>query len=62
MTTEINIELSRLIAVQTAFYQKANPTPAELQEFEQRAGAYANCLMSWQKRRQHELSDRTRSK
>ena len=35
MTTEISTELSRLIAVQTAFYQKANPTPAELQEFEQ---------------------------
>jgi hypothetical protein len=34
MTTEINIELSQLIAVQTALYQKANPTPAELQEFE----------------------------
>ena len=35
MTTEISTELSRLIAVQTEFYQKANPTPAELQEFEQ---------------------------
>ena len=35
MTAEINIELSRLIALQTAFYQKSDPTPAELQEFEQ---------------------------
>ena len=34
---QINVELSRLIALQTEFYQKANPTPAELQEFE-RAG------------------------
>jgi hypothetical protein len=35
--TEIGIELSRLIALQTEFFQKGNPTPAEIQEFE-RAG------------------------
>ena len=32
---QINVELSRLIALQTAFYQKANPTPDEIREFEQ---------------------------
>jgi hypothetical protein len=32
---QIDAELSRLIALQTEFYQKGNPTPAELQEFEQ---------------------------
>ena len=32
---QINVELSRLIALQTEFYQKGDPTPAELQEFEQ---------------------------
>ena len=34
---EISIELSGLIARQTEFFQKGNPTPAEVQEFE-RAG------------------------
>ena len=33
--SQISSELSRLITLQTEFYQKANPTPAELQEFEQ---------------------------
>jgi hypothetical protein len=33
--TEIGIELSRLIALQTEFFQKGNPPPAEIQEFEQ---------------------------
>jgi hypothetical protein len=32
--TEISIELSRLIERQTEFFQKQNPTPSELQEFE----------------------------
>jgi len=32
---QISAELSRLIALQTEFYQKGDPTPAELQEFEQ---------------------------
>jgi hypothetical protein len=32
---QINAELSRLIALQTAFYQKSNPTPDEIREFEQ---------------------------
>ena len=31
---EISIELSRLIARQTEFIQKSDPTPSELQEFE----------------------------
>ena len=31
---QINAELSRLIALQTAFYQKSNPTPDEIREFE----------------------------
>ena len=31
---QINVELSRLIALQTAFYQKSNPTPDEIREFE----------------------------
>ena len=32
---QINIELSRLIALQTEFYQKGNPTPDEAREFVQ---------------------------
>jgi hypothetical protein len=32
---QIEAELSRLIALQTEFYQKGNPTPDEIQEFEQ---------------------------
>jgi hypothetical protein len=32
--TEINIELSRLIDRQTKFFEKSDPTPSELQEFE----------------------------
>ena len=32
--TEISAELSRLIARQTEFFQKSDPTPSELQEFE----------------------------
>ena len=32
---EIDSELSRLIAVRTKFFQKSNPTPAEIEEFEQ---------------------------
>ena len=31
---QINVELSRLIALQTEFYKKGNPAPAEIQEFE----------------------------
>ena len=31
---EISIELSRLIARQTEFFQKSDPTPSELQDFE----------------------------
>jgi hypothetical protein len=31
---QISAELSRLIALQTEFCQKGNPTPSELQEFE----------------------------
>ena len=34
---QVSAELSRLIALQTEFFQKGNPTPAEVQEFE-RAG------------------------
>jgi hypothetical protein len=32
--TEISIELSRLIERQTKFFEKSDPTPSELQEFE----------------------------
>jgi DNA-binding transcriptional regulator PaaX len=32
--TEISIELSRLIERQTRFFQKSDPTPSDLQEFE----------------------------
>jgi hypothetical protein len=32
--TQISIELSRLIALQTEFFQNSDPTPSELQEFE----------------------------
>jgi hypothetical protein len=32
---QIDAELSRLIAQRTAFFQKSNPTPADIQEFEQ---------------------------
>jgi len=32
---QIDIELSRLIALQTAFYRKGNPTSEEIREFEQ---------------------------
>ena len=35
--TQISDELSRLIALQTEFYKKSDPTPSEIQEFE-RAG------------------------
>jgi len=31
---QIDTELSRLIAQRTEFFQKSNPTPAEIQEFE----------------------------
>ena len=31
---QISAELSRLIALQTEFFQKGNPTPSEIQEFE----------------------------
>jgi hypothetical protein len=31
---QISAELSRLIALQTEFFKKGNPTPAEIQEFE----------------------------
>ena len=31
---QISIELSRLIARQTEFFQKSDPTAAEIQEFE----------------------------
>ena len=31
---QISVELSRLIARQTEFFQKSYPTPSELQEFE----------------------------
>ena len=32
--TEISIELSRLIERQTKFFEKSDPTPSEVQEFE----------------------------
>ena len=32
---QINVELSRLIALQTEFYRKGNPTPDEIRQFEQ---------------------------
>jgi len=32
--TQISDELSRLIALQTAFYKKSDPTPEQVQEFE----------------------------
>jgi hypothetical protein len=32
---EINAELTRLIALQTEFFQKGSPTPDEIQEFKQ---------------------------
>jgi hypothetical protein len=32
--TQISIELSRLIERQTKFFEKSDPTPSELQEFE----------------------------
>jgi hypothetical protein len=31
---QIDAELSRLIVLRTEFFQKSNPTPAEIQEFE----------------------------
>ena len=31
---KISAELSRLIALQTEFFQKGDPTPADIQEFE----------------------------
>ena len=34
---QISAELSRLIALQTEFYQKGNPTPDEIREFERTA-------------------------
>ncbi|MGC2185580.1 MAG: hypothetical protein WA637_20100 [Terriglobales bacterium] len=33
-SSEISIELSRLIERQTKFFEKIDPTPIELQEFE----------------------------
>jgi hypothetical protein len=32
---QIDTELSRLIALRTEFFQKSDPTPADIQEFEQ---------------------------
>jgi len=32
--TQISDELSRLIALRTAFYKKSDPTPEQVQEFE----------------------------
>ena len=32
--TQISDEVSRLIAVQTEFYKKSDPTPEQVQEFE----------------------------
>jgi hypothetical protein len=32
---QIDAELSRLIALQAEFFQKGNPTPAEIEEFKQ---------------------------
>jgi hypothetical protein len=32
---QIDAKLSSLIALQIAFYQKHNPTPAEIEEFKQ---------------------------
>ena len=32
--TEISIELSRLVERKTKFFEKCDPTPSELQEFE----------------------------
>jgi hypothetical protein len=32
---QISAELTRLIALQTEFFQKGNPTPDEIQEFKQ---------------------------
>ena len=32
--TQISDELSRLIALQTEFYRKSDPTPDQVQEFE----------------------------
>jgi hypothetical protein len=32
---EINAELTSLIALQTEFFQKGNPTPEEIREFQQ---------------------------
>lgn len=34
---QISIEVSRLIALQTEYFKKSNPTPSEVEEF-QRAG------------------------
>lgn len=33
-TAQISIELSRLIERRTKFFEKSDPTPSELQEFE----------------------------
>jgi hypothetical protein len=32
---QIDADLNRLIAQRTEFFQKSNPTPADIQEFEQ---------------------------
>ena len=62
--SQISSELSRLITLQTEFYQKGNPTPDELQEFEQ-AGRRTRELFAQlaKKRRQREyqLPNRTRN-
>ena len=34
MNMQISVELSRLIERQTKFFEKSDPTPSELQEFE----------------------------
>jgi hypothetical protein len=45
---QISAELSRLIALQTEFFQRRNPTPAEIQEnLNGLADAPANCLLNW---------------
>jgi hypothetical protein len=55
---EISIELSRLIDRQTKFFEKSDPTPSELQEFEWAGHCIRNATW-WLVRYRAERPDRT---
>jgi hypothetical protein len=47
---QISIELSRLIARQTEFFQKSDPTPSDFKSLNGLVSASANSLLTWSNR------------